>query len=234
MIPPILVPPIVGKPLILYISAIKVSLGALLGQEHSAGKERAIYYISRTLNGYELNYTFIENACLAMVFASQKFCHYMLSHTIKLVENIDPFKYLLSKASLTRRLAKWVMSLSEFDIHYTDRKDIKGQFIVDQLAEVPLQDRHPIHVEFPNTNILTISTKPWILYFDGSYTQHGSSVNVLFITLEGNIIPKYYILMFPYTNGIVEYEALVTGIKIVVEWNIIELKVFGDSQLVIN
>lgn len=40
--------------------------------------------------------------------------------------------------------------------------------------------------------------------------------------------------MFPCTNNITNYEALVTGIKVVVEWKITELQVYGDSQLVIN
>ena len=101
-------------------------MGALLAQEDSIGKERAIYYISRTLTSHELNYTFIEKAFLAVVFASQKLRHYMLAHTVKLITKIDPLKYLLSRATLTGRLAKWVMILSEFDIHYVDRRAIKG------------------------------------------------------------------------------------------------------------
>ena len=52
-----------------------------------------------------------------------------------LVSKIDPLKYLLSRAALTGRVAKWVMILSEFDIEYVDRKAIKGQVIADQLAE---------------------------------------------------------------------------------------------------
>ena len=67
--PPVLIPPIPGKPLILYISATNSSLGALLAQSDEMGKERAI---SRTLVAYEINYTSIEKACLAVVFASQK------------------------------------------------------------------------------------------------------------------------------------------------------------------
>ena len=55
--PPILVPPVVGRSLILYITAIPIALGALLAQLDDVGKERAIYYISHTLVGYELNYT---------------------------------------------------------------------------------------------------------------------------------------------------------------------------------
>lgn len=100
----------------------------------------------------------------------------MLPHTIKLIEKIDPLKYLLNKASLIGRLAKWVMILSEFDIQYTKIRAIKGQSIENQVAEAPLQDNHLMHVEFPDTDILAIMTKPWVLYFDGSYTQHVSSV----------------------------------------------------------
>lgn len=70
--PPILMPPILGKPLILYISAIKYFLGALLAQLDEHGKERTINYISRTLFSYEVTYTSIEKYFLAVVFSSQK------------------------------------------------------------------------------------------------------------------------------------------------------------------
>lgn len=120
LMPPVLMPPIPNQPLILYIWAIDTTLGALLAQQDEIGKERVVYYISRTLVGYELNYTSIEKACLAMVFASQKLCHYMLSHPIKLITKIDPLKYLLAKAMLTGHMAKWVMLLSKFDIEYVE------------------------------------------------------------------------------------------------------------------
>ena len=50
----------------------------------------------------------------------------MLAHTTQLVAKIDPLKYLLRKDALMGRLGKWVMLLSEFDIEYVERKDIKG------------------------------------------------------------------------------------------------------------
>ena len=68
---------------------------------------------------------------MAVVFASQKLRHYMLAHTTRLVAKINPLKYLLSKATLTGCLAKWVMVLSEFDIQYVERKDTKGQVIAE-------------------------------------------------------------------------------------------------------
>ena len=66
--PPILMPPILGKPLIIYISKTKSTLGALLAQLDEHGKERAIYYISPTLVSYEVNYTSIENLASQLCF----------------------------------------------------------------------------------------------------------------------------------------------------------------------
>ena len=164
MKPPVLMPPILGKPLILYISATTNSLGALLAQQDELGKERAIYYISRTLVQYELNYTCIEKAYLAIVFASQKIKHYMLAHTTQLVVKIDPLKYLLSKAALTGRLAKWMMILLEFDIQYVEQKAIKGQAIVDQLAEFPISYHAPMQIDFPNSLVLYITNCTWKIF----------------------------------------------------------------------
>lgn len=73
-----------------------------------------------------------------------------------------------------------------------------------------------------------------MIYFDWSYTQHGLGARILFIIAQGHTIPKSHRLMFPCTTNVVEYKALIINIKVVVEWKIVELQVYGDSQLVIN
>ena len=83
--PPILRAPIQGWPLILYIAAQERSLGVLLAQENEEGKENALYYLSRTLNGAEFNYSPIEKTCLALMFAIQKLRHYLHAHSIRLI-----------------------------------------------------------------------------------------------------------------------------------------------------
>lgn len=79
----------------------ELSSWSSIGKHDKNGKERAIYYISRTLIDYELNYTPIERACLVVIFASQNLRHYMLSHKVQLIARFDPLKYLLSRATLT-------------------------------------------------------------------------------------------------------------------------------------
>jgi len=75
--PPVLGASIPRKPLVLYIAAQEKSLGSLMVQENEEGKERALYYLSQTLNGAELNYFPIEKMCLALFFIVDKLKHYM-------------------------------------------------------------------------------------------------------------------------------------------------------------
>ncbi|KAA0049818.1 gypsy-like retrotransposase [Cucumis melo var. makuwa] len=96
-----------GKPLILYIDAQERSLGALLAQEEEKGKECALYYLSRTLVGAEVNYSPVEKMCLALFFAIDKLRHYMQAFTVHLVAKVDPIKYFLSRSIIFGHLAKW-------------------------------------------------------------------------------------------------------------------------------
>ena len=48
-----------------------------MAQENEEGKERVLYYLSRTLNGAKLNYSPIEKTCLAIFFTVDKLKHYM-------------------------------------------------------------------------------------------------------------------------------------------------------------
>ena len=100
---------------------------------------------------------------------------------------------MLSHTVLIGRLAKWVMLLSEFYIQYIDRKAIKGQAIADHLADAPLVAEHPLIIEFPDEHLCLIEEQPsWKLYFDGSYTSHGSGAGILLVTPQGDYIPKSF------------------------------------------
>ena len=62
---------------------------------------------------------------------------------------------------------KWGMLISEFDIQYVNRKTIKGQPIVDHLADAPLMDDFPLVMDFLDEHLYMIEEKPsWKLYFE--------------------------------------------------------------------
>ena len=64
---PVLKPPIPRKPLILYVSVINDSVGAVLAQHDEEGKERATYYLSKLFNEAEKKYTAMEKTCAGVV-----------------------------------------------------------------------------------------------------------------------------------------------------------------------
>ena len=41
---------------------------------------------------------------------------YMLTHTTLLILKMDPIKYIFEKQALSRRIARWKMILTEYDI----------------------------------------------------------------------------------------------------------------------
>jgi len=51
--PPVLVPPVPGRPLLLYVSATDEGAGAVLAQNDEENKERAVYYLSKLFNDVE-------------------------------------------------------------------------------------------------------------------------------------------------------------------------------------
>ncbi|RDX85199.1 hypothetical protein CR513_33635, partial [Mucuna pruriens] len=66
--PPILVPIVPGKPLILYLTMLEESMGCVLGQQDaSRKKEQAIYYLSKKFTDNEQRYPTLEQTCYALV-----------------------------------------------------------------------------------------------------------------------------------------------------------------------
>ena len=117
MKPPILVPPVPKKPLLLYLTTTNTAMGALLDQYlEETRKENAIYYISKKMLPYEEKYSLLEKTCVALVWATRKLRHYMLTYKVLLIARMDPLKYLMEKPMQARKTTKWVLLLSEFDI----------------------------------------------------------------------------------------------------------------------
>ncbi|PKI50376.1 hypothetical protein CRG98_029232, partial [Punica granatum] len=115
--PPILVLLVPSRPLILYLTVRRQSLGCMLGQEdESTRTERAIYYLSKKFTEGESNYPEIEKMCCALVWVMQRLRQYTLYHTIRLLSKADTLKYLLDSPSSTRNLAKWRCQLTEYNI----------------------------------------------------------------------------------------------------------------------
>ena len=111
--PPVLVPLILGHPLLRYLSVLDMALGCMLDQLNDSGKEQAVYYLSQRMLEYECRYMMIEHLCLASVWATRRLRHYVTEYSILLVSRLDPLRYLFDRLVLTSRLI--VSTLFWFD-----------------------------------------------------------------------------------------------------------------------
>ena len=131
-------------------------MGYMLGQQDEAAKkEHAIYYLSKKFTEPKTCYMLVEKTCCALVWASKKLRQYMLYYTTWLVSRIDPIKYIFKKLALTGKIARWQVLLSEFDILFVAWKAIKGQTIVDYLADYPSEQRELMDSEFQDEDVMT-------------------------------------------------------------------------------
>ena len=67
------------------------------------------------------------------------------------------------------------------------------------------------------------------MYFDGSLMKTGACAGLFFISPLGKHLRYVLRLHFPASNNMVEYEALVNGLRIAIELGVRHLDAHGDS-----
>jgi len=89
-------------------------------------KERVIYYLSRRLVDAETRYLEIEKLCLCLYFSCTKLRHYLLSAECTVLCKDDVVQCMLPMPIMSGRIGKWILALSEFDMHYESVKAVRG------------------------------------------------------------------------------------------------------------
>ena len=192
-------------------------------QENEEGKENALYYSP------------IEKTCLALMFSIQKLRHYLQAHSIQLVSRLDLIKYIMTKPVLSGRLGKWALLLQEFEIIYVQQKAVKGQALANFLADHPIPDDWELFDDLPNEEVMLIEiSQTWKMFFDGAAQCSGAGARVVFVTLEGDVLPYAFTLTECCSNNVAEYQALILGLEMAMDAKTTRLEVFGDLKLVIN
>ena len=97
---PILVFPDWKKTFHVHVDASSITLGIILAQPGEGGIDHPISFASKKLSSTKRNYTTIEREGLAMVYALQKFRHYLLGSHFKMFTDHSALKYLVNKKVL--------------------------------------------------------------------------------------------------------------------------------------
>ncbi|XP_076884601.1 uncharacterized protein LOC143533838 [Bidens hawaiensis] len=76
----------------------------------------------KTLNGAQENYTTTKKKLLAVVFAFDKFCSYLVLSKTTVFTDHAILCFLFQKKDAKPRLIRWILLLSEFDIEIKDKR----------------------------------------------------------------------------------------------------------------
>lgn len=135
---PVLKGPNWSLPFHIHTNAFDYAIGAILGKKVD-NLENAIYFISKNMQGPELDYTATEKEMLAVIYALNKFRHYIIGYKIYVHTDHTTIRYLMNKPSITGRLARWLLLMQEFDITVVDKPG-KSNVVADYYYRHQLQD----------------------------------------------------------------------------------------------
>nr|GEW75995.1 reverse transcriptase domain-containing protein [Tanacetum cinerariifolium] len=180
----------------------------------------------RANHGPELNYSPMEKLVLSLVFAEKRLRRYFQAHPITVITD-QPIKQVMSRPDVAGRLHKWSIMLGEHNITYRPRTSIKGQIPADFLNEIPDNASQGVPVAVTQEEL-------WTLFTDGSSCVDGSGAGLILTNPEG--VEFTYALRFQFaaSNNEVEYEALVSGLRIATQIGVKNVQANVDSKLVAN
>ena len=115
---------------------------------------------------------------------------------------------------------------------YFPHKSVKGQALtnfIDDHSSSEIEPEKDVELE-----IYEVERWPWILKFDGSSTEKSIAARIVIISPKGIKTTLSFNLAFKCTNNQFEYEALMIGLKILMELRAQEVHIIGDSQLVLR
>ncbi|XP_021773987.1 uncharacterized protein LOC110737949 [Chenopodium quinoa] len=149
------------------VKGVRSFLGhaGVLGQRVDK-KLYVIYYMSKTLNGAQKNYTTMEKEFLAIVHSFEKFRCYLLGSKTIVFTDHAALKYLFAKKESKPRLIRWVLELQNFEIEIRDKKGAEN-VVADHLSYLegdqihddglPIEDRMLDHVLYA----IKVKDLPW-------------------------------------------------------------------------
>ena len=147
---PILAFPCLKEPFILYTDASQFAMGAVLAQKQD-GKERAIFYASKSLSKSQTKYSATRRELLALVTFTRHFRHYLLGQKFTKVTDHSALQWLHSFKDPDGITARWLEKLAPFDYEVGHRPG-KSIGHADGLSRIPPNSINAIETDLPSTS----------------------------------------------------------------------------------
>ncbi|VFQ69578.1 unnamed protein product [Cuscuta campestris] len=222
--PQVLAKPVKGEKLYLYLGVSPGAISSVLLREEG-DTQRPIYYVSRTLRDAELRYSVVEKTILAVVNTVKKLNHYFQAHEVE-VRSHQPLSIIIRNPTASNRVIKWSVYLSQYQIEMKPRAAIRAQALADFMVECTARDNNPM----PTAE----QGEWWTLSTDGSSAAKACGGGVVIQSPEG--FRSYHAINFQFkvSNNEAEYEALLSGLRLILNLKAEYVRIRCDSRLVVS
>jgi ribonuclease HI len=170
--------------------------------------------------------TELEKISYAVVMASRKLRHYFEAFKVWVTSNRG-LGELFRNPEASARIAKWAVELSRYHITFEPQTTIKSQvladFIIDWTGPAWLQEESP--------------EKVWTIHCDGAWCHVGAGAAAIITSPAGVKYRHAARLSFALesnrcTNNIVEYEAVILGLRKLRALGVTTCMIRTDSKVV--
>jgi hypothetical protein len=220
-----LTPPSSGTSLLLYVVGSHSTVSATFVQEKQDGqvkRQALVYFVSEVLTLSKQNYTELEKVLYAVLMASRKLRHYFQAYHI-IVPSSQPLKDIMRNREATGRIGKWAVELNEFTIDYVHRSSIQSQALADFIADWTPGAQGEEAIK--DAEALTV-------FCDGSWGTFSAGAAAVLVAPSKVRTCYAARLDFSCTNNIVEYEALLLGLRKLKAMGIRTAFLKTDSQVI--
>ena len=117
---PVLHLPNVDRPFVVMTDASLIASGGILMQQDGNGDLYPCAYLSQAFSPAEWNYDIYDRELLAVIHALEHWRHYLqgTTHPVTLLTDHKNLTYFCQPQKLSRRQARWMMFLQDFDLHF--------------------------------------------------------------------------------------------------------------------
>jgi hypothetical protein len=140
-----------------FVDESDIAIGSVLMQKYDKNWFRPVYHASRRLSKAERNYSTTEREALGMIYSVTKFRHYLLSKRFTFHVDHSALLYLVSKASLTGKLARWTLLLQEYEFDIVHRPGAQ-HVVADYLSRLESGEASAgVADDFPDAGIMMVT-----------------------------------------------------------------------------
>ena len=122
----------------IHTDASKHGCGAMLAQWYQ-GKLHPVKFASRSFNAMESRWPTTHKELFAVKWSLDQHCPHVLGHRIKIIMDHANLKWLTSISPKQSKLARWCISMAEFDFEIEHRSG-KDHVIPDTLSRAPIPE----------------------------------------------------------------------------------------------